>query len=53
MLRETDADAPDRLELDRRAWNRPRPLERPQSSQAPFSVQVGREDKTEPETEAA
>jgi anti-anti-sigma factor len=42
-----------KLELDGRAWNLPRPVNPPQSSQAPFSVQAGREDKTEPEPEAA
>jgi hypothetical protein len=53
MVRETGADAPDKIELARRAGNLPRPLERPESSQAPFSVQSGREDKTEPEHQAA
>jgi hypothetical protein len=43
----------EQLERDRQAWNLPRPLERPQSSQAPFSVRSGREDKTESELEAA
>jgi hypothetical protein len=43
----------DVLELDRRAWNLPRPVKPPQNPQAPFSVQSGREDKSEPEPEAA
>jgi hypothetical protein len=53
MDREADKSAADRLELDRRAWNLPLPVERPESSQAPSSVQSGREDKREPEPEAA
>jgi hypothetical protein len=40
-------------ELDRRAWNLPLPQKRPQAPQAPFSVQSRREDKSEPEPEAA
>ena len=44
---------PDAHALDRKAWNLPLPQKRPQTSQAPFSVQSGREDQTEPETEAA
>jgi hypothetical protein len=40
-------------ELDRQAWNLPVPAKPPKASQAPFSVQSGREDKTEPESEAA
>jgi hypothetical protein len=53
MDREAEQAAIDQLELDRQAWNLPRPLKRPLPSQAPFSVQSGREDKTEPEPEAA
>ena len=54
MERHADKTATaDVLELDRQAWNLPRPLKRPESYQAPFSVRVGREDKTEPEPEAA
>ena len=54
MERDADKTATaDVLELDRQAWNLPRPLKRPESYQAPFSVRVGREDKTEPEPEAA
>jgi hypothetical protein len=41
------------LELDRQAWNLPRPVNPPPTPQAPFSVQSGREDKSEPEPEAA
>jgi hypothetical protein len=44
---------PDVYELDRQAWNLPLPPKRPQTSQAPSSVQSGREDKTEAETKAA
>jgi hypothetical protein len=44
---------PEELELDIQAWNLPRPAKRPQSAQAPSSVQSGREDKTESEPEAA
>ena len=43
----------DAYELDRQAWNLPLPAKRPKGPQAPFSVQSGREDKTEPESEAA
>jgi hypothetical protein len=53
MDRNADKVALDELELDRQAWNLPRPLKRPQPSQAPSSVQPGREDKPEPEPEAA
>jgi anti-anti-sigma factor len=54
MDRETETPALDLDELDYRAWNLPRPINVAQpSSQAPFSVQSGREDKTEPEPEAA
>ena len=42
-----------KLDLDGQAWNLPRPVKPAQSSQAPFSVQSGREDKSEPEPEAA
>ena len=44
---------PDTYELDRQAWNLPTPPKRPQTSQASFSVEAEREDKTEAETEAA
>jgi hypothetical protein len=44
---------PEELELDRRAWNLPRPRARPQAPQALSSVQSGREDEIEPEPEAA
>jgi hypothetical protein len=44
---------PEELELDREAWNLPSPPKPPQTAQAPFSVQSGREDKTESEPEAA
>ena len=44
---------PEELELDRQAWNLPRPPKQTQTAQAPFSVQSGREDKTEPDNEAA
>lgn len=53
MVDERDEQKADVYELDRRAWNLPRPLKRPDISQAPFSVKVGREDKSEPEPEAA
>jgi hypothetical protein len=54
MDRETEKLEVDVVELDRQAWNLPRPLKPPHtSSQAPFSVQSGREDKAEPEPEAA
>ena len=43
----------DVYELDRQAWNLPVPAKRPKSPQAPFSLQSGREDKSEPESEAA
>jgi hypothetical protein len=43
----------DELELDRRAWNPPSALKQLQSSQPPFSVQFGREDKPEAEPRAA
>jgi hypothetical protein len=45
--------ASDVLELDRRAWNLPRPVKPPRTSQAPLSVQSAREDATEPEPEPA
>ena len=48
-----DDVTPDAYELDRKAWNLPLPPKRPPTSQAPFSVQSGREDETEPESEAA
>lgn len=44
--------AGDVAELNRRAWNLPFPLKRPESIQAPFSVQLGREDMHEAEPEA-
>jgi hypothetical protein len=53
MDREAEKAAVDVMELDRQAWNLPRPLKRPETSQAPFSVQSGREDKSDPEPEAA
>ena len=53
MERDSDKAVHDVYELDRRAWNLPRPLSRPQSSQTPLSVQSEREDKSEPEPEAA
>jgi anti-anti-sigma factor len=54
MDRETETRAVDLAELDYTAWNLPRPAKFVQSSsQAPFSVQSGREDKSEPEPEAA
>ena len=43
----------DVYELDRQAWNLPLPAKRPKDPQAPFSVQAGRENKTELESEAA
>jgi hypothetical protein len=43
----------DDLELNRQAWNLPRPTKQMQAPQAPFSVQSGREDKIESEPEAA
>jgi hypothetical protein len=45
--------AVDTLELDRQAWNLPRPVKRPPTSAPSFSVQSEREDKTEAATEAA
>jgi anti-anti-sigma factor len=52
--RETETRAVDLAELDYEAWNLPRPVKVAQTSlQAPFSVQSGREDKSEPEPEAA
>jgi hypothetical protein len=54
MGRETEKPAIDVAELDHRAWDLPRPKKVAQpSSQAPFSVQSGREDKSEPEPETA
>jgi anti-anti-sigma factor len=54
MDRETETRDVDLAELDYIAWNLPRPMKVAQhSSQAPFSVQSGREDKAEPEPEAA
>ena len=53
MEREAERVAVDEYELDRQAWSLPRPLKWPQTSQAPFSVQSRREDKAEPEREAA
>ena len=44
---------PEELELDRQAWNLPRPTKQMQTAQTPFSVQSGREDKTESESQAA
>ena len=47
--RGTDTRADDLAEFDYTAWNLPRSMKVAQpSSQAPFSVQSGREDKTEP-----
>ena len=43
----------DTYELDRLAWNLPRPPKLSQTSQPPFSVQSEREDRSEAETEAA
>jgi anti-anti-sigma factor len=52
--RETEKLAVDVAELDHAAWNLPRPAKGAQTSpQAPFSVQSGREDTTEPESDAA
>ena len=49
-----DLTPQEELELDRLAWNLPRPVvKRPQTPQAPFSVHFGREDKAESEAEAA
>ena len=53
MNREADKVALDLLELDRQAWNLPRPVNPPKSSPAPFSVQSEREDNSTPEREAA
>jgi hypothetical protein len=53
MDREADRAAVDLIELDREAWNLPRSLKRSETSQAPFSAHSAREDKTEPEPEAA
>ena len=39
--------------VEDQAWNLPTPPKRPQTSQPPFSVQSGREDKSEAESEAA
>lgn len=53
MDRETETRAVDLAELDYIAWNLPRPAKVAQpSSQAPFSVQSGREETSEPEPEA-
>lgn len=45
----------DRFELDRRAWNlpRPRPVERPQSDQGSFKVPSTGDDETGSDVEAA
>ena len=53
MERDSDNATQDVYELDRRAWNLPRAMKGPQISQTPFSVQSEREDKSEPEPEAA
>jgi anti-sigma B factor antagonist len=54
MEPETEKLAVDVAELDHAAWNLPRPAKGAQTSpQAPFSVQSGREDTTEPESDAA
>jgi anti-sigma B factor antagonist len=54
MDREPEKLAVDVAELDHAAWNLPRPAKGARiSPQAPFSVQSGREDKTEPEPKTA
>ena len=53
MERERDELTPDEYELDRQAWNLPRPVKKPQPKQSLFSVPFGREDKAETEIEAA
>jgi hypothetical protein len=51
--RELERSPLDEATLDRKAWNLRNPAKRPQIPQAPSSVRLGREDKTEPESEAA
>lgn len=53
MEPQSETATTDKFELDRLAWNLPRPMKRPQTSQLPFSVQSEREDESEAETEAA
>lgn len=53
MEPQPESPTPDKLELDRKAWNLPLPATRAPHDQPWFSVQSGREDKTEADAEAA
>jgi hypothetical protein len=53
MTSQPEQKTVDVYELDCRAWNLPLPVKPLTAPQAPFSVQSGREDKAEPEPEAA
>lgn len=53
MEPQSETATTDKFELERLAWNLPRPMKRPRTSQPPFSVHSESEDKSEAETEAA